>query len=381
MITPTFIDIFPAPQRVTRPSLDSCISVRINGETYTNSSSHFDTLKKQNGLCDSIIYQTPIHILLNDTTRKDACMNTGQTYNFYGTILNSPGVYFHKITKTKKCDSIIRLNLMNASPATTSRDTTACDSFIFKSRVYKSNTIIPDTWRNKLGCDSVIRLWRLALYKPTVGMSDTLKGCVEVNFRGQRINTNSIFDSVVKKRIFPFCDSVLKKIIIVIYPLPNGTITVTPDTIVQQGTPVQLTATGGVSYTWLINGSTNNPIIFTIQDRTNFEVRIKDRNGCENIINKTVSVIADIEIDEAFSPNGDGINDWIGPLYKGDVLILSYKIYNRWGQLIYEGSGTDAKWDGKFNGVDQPQGSYVYTLQYNFDGKIISKTGGLTLIK
>ena len=212
-------------------------------------------------------------------------------------------------------------------------------------------------------------------------MSDTLKGCVEVNFRGQRVNTNSIFDSVVKKRIFPFCDSVLKKIIIVIYPLPNGTITVTPDTIVQQGTPVQLTATGGVSYTWLINGSTNNPITFTIQDRTNFEVRIKDRNGCENIIHKTVSVIADIEIDEAFSPNGDGINDWIGPLYKGDVLILSYKIYNRWGQLIYEGSGTDAKWDGKFNGVDQPQGSYVYTLQYNFDGKIISKTGGLTLIK
>lgn len=82
--------------------------------------------------------------------------------------------------------------------------------------------------------------------------------------------------------MFPFCDSVLKKIIIVIYPLPNGTITVTPDTIVQQGTSIQLTATGGVSYTWLINNSVNNPMTFTIQDRTSFEVKIKDRNGCEN---------------------------------------------------------------------------------------------------
>ena len=383
IITPTFLQIFPAPSRINRPLVDSCKAVRIGGKTYTSSSSttHFDTLRKLNGLCDSIIYQTPIIILVNDTTRITACFNTGQTYSFYGTILNSEGVYFHKIAKNKGCDSIIRLDLTRGIPISVLRDTASCDSFTFKARVYKSNTIIPDTLRNAKGCDSLVRLIRLTLHRTTTGPADTLRGCEELMFRGRRYTTNVVEDSVIKKRVFPFCDSVLKKIIVVIYPLPNGTITVTPDTIVQQGTSIQLTATGGIAYTWLINNSANNPMTFTIQDRTSFEVKIKDRNGCENTINKTVTVIADIEIDEAFSPNGDGINDVIGPVYKGNVIILSYKIYNRWGQTIYEGSGSDAKWDGKFNGVLQPQGSYVYTIQYNFDGKITSKTGGLTLIK
>jgi len=381
IITPTFLQIFPAPTRINRPLLDSCKTVRIGGKTYTNSATHFDTVKKQNGLCDSIIYQTPIVILRNDTTFQNACLKPGQPDTFYGTPLNTAGTYYYTFTKLKKCDSIIRLNLVSASPLTIPRDTSACDSFRYKSRTYKINTIIPDTFRNVLGCDSLIRLWRLTLYKAIVSPNDTLRGCEQINFRGQRVTTNSVFDSVLKKRAFPFCDSVLKKIIIVIYPLPNGTITVTPDTLVQQGTVVQLTASGGVGYTWLIDNTTSNPIVYTIQDRTYFEVRIRDRNNCQQTIGKWVSVIADIEIDEAFSPNGDGINDVIGPVYKGYVIILSYKIYNRWGQTIYEGSGATAKWDGKFNGTDQPQGSYVYSLQYNFDGKIISKTGGLTLIK
>lgn len=381
IITPTFLQIFPAPSRINRPLIDSCKSVRIGGKTYTSSSIHFDTLKKQNGLCDSIIYQTPIVILRNDTTRISGCINQGQSYIFYGNPINVEGIYFHSIPKSKGCDSIIRLDLSRGYPSTIVRDTAACDSFIYKSRIYKSNTTIVDTFRNILGCDSTIRRLRLTLFSPIIGKPDTLRACAEVFFRGQRITTNTIFDSIVKKKVFPYCDSIVKKIYLVIYPLPNGTITVAPDTLVPQGKVVQLTASGGVGYTWLIDNTTSNPLVYTIQDRTYFEVRIRDRNNCQQTIGKWVSVEADIEIDEAFSPNGDGVNDVIGPVYKGNVIILSYKIYNRWGQTIYEGSGADAKWDGKFNGTNQPQGSYVYSVQYNFDGKIISKTGGLTLIK
>jgi gliding motility-associated-like protein len=381
IITPTFLEIFSAPTRINRPMIDSCKSVRIGGKTYTSSTTHFDTVKKQNGLCDSIIYQTPIVILQNDTTRISGCINQGQSYIFFGNPINVVGIYFHSIPKSKGCDSIIRLDLSRGNPNTIVRDTAACDSFTYKSRIYKSNTTILDTFRNVLGCDSTIRRLRLTLYSPIIGKSDTLRACAEVFFRGQRITTNTSFDSVFKKRVIPFCDSVQKKFVIVIYPLPTGIIGVTPDTIVPAGNQVQLTATGGVSYSWLIDNSTANPLTYTMQERTYFEVRIRDKNNCERTIGKWVDVVAEIEINEAFSPNGDGINDIIAPTYKGNVVILFFKIYNRWGQTIYEGSGADAKWDGRFNGTDQPQGSYVYSIQYNINGKTVTKTGGLTLIK
>jgi gliding motility-associated-like protein len=118
-----------------------------------------------------------------------------------------------------------------------------------------------------------------------------------------------------------------------------------------------------------------------MQDRTYFEVRVRDRNGCEKTTGIWIGIEPEIEISEAFSPNGDGINDVIGPIIKGPVQIVSYKIFNRWGQVIYQGEGVNAKWDGKFKGEDQPQGSYVYTLEYKMNGQIKTKVGGITLIK
>lgn len=381
VITPIFIEIYPAPTRITKTTLDSCLHVRYKGITYTANTIVYDTLKKSNGLCDSIIYQTPIVIIRNDTTQLTACINSGGSYNFYGSTLTSPGIYYHRIPASKGCDSIIQLNLTRAIPNSVVRDTAACDSFLFKARIYKSNTIIPDTLRNIQGCDSLIRLYRVTIWRASLVQADTMKGCGEVIFRGNRITTNSVFDSVIQKKMFPYCDSIVNKVYIVILSLPNGNIAISPDTLVPQGSIVQLTASGGVGYTWLINNTTNNPLVYTIQERTYFEVRIRDRNNCEQKIGKWVSVEADIEIIEAFSPNGDGINDEVAPILKGPVLIQSFKIYNRWGQLVYEGSGSDARWNGKFKGDDQPQGSYVYFIQYSMDGRQLSKSGGLTLIK
>ena len=72
-----------------------------------------------------------------------------------------------------------------------------------------------------------------------------------------------------------------------------------------------------------------------------------------------------IYVPTAFSPNGDGLNDHFG--VAGVTLgVLNYRlqIFNRWGENIYTSYQVDEPWNGKFNGIDVPQGNYVYMMQF-----------------
>ena len=67
-----------------------------------------------------------------------------------------------------------------------------------------------------------------------------------------------------------------------------------------------------------------------------------------------------------FSPNNDGINDYFFPrqLLSANLSDFRMRIYNRWGQLIFETNKLDGRgWDGKFNEKPQPQGVYVYLIE------------------
>ena len=80
-----------------------------------------------------------------------------------------------------------------------------------------------------------------------------------------------------------------------------------------------------------------------------------------------------------FSPNNDGRNDQFCRIGDGIEEISSIKIFNRWGQKIFEGSGPDAKWDGTFNGENQPPEVYVYIIEATCsDGP---KVGDVTLMR
>ena len=71
-----------------------------------------------------------------------------------------------------------------------------------------------------------------------------------------------------------------------------------------------------------------------------------------------------IAVPSGFTPNGDGLNDYLYPLnaYKGDNLI--FRVFNRFGQLIFETKDWTNKWDGNINSQPQPSGTYVWTLEY-----------------
>lgn len=131
------------------------------------------------------------------------------------------------------------------------------------------------------------------------------------------------------------------------------------------GETSQLNATGASTYSWspaetLSNANIPDPVA-SPSDTTNYIVAGTDIYGCTNYDTITVYAIGELEIDlpNAFSPNGDGINDTYYPIVQGSGSLLDYSIYNRWGELVYSGTIGDTGWDGKFNGKTSDIGSYV----------------------
>jgi gliding motility-associated-like protein len=83
----------------------------------------------------------------------------------------------------------------------------------------------------------------------------------------------------------------------------------------------------------------------------------------------------------AFTPNGDGRNDFFRPIYNGYHHFHVFQIMNRWGQIIFTAENNNVQWDGNYNGVPQDMGVYYYYLKYDCGGKTIEEKGDVTLIR
>lgn len=126
------------------------------------------------------------------------------------------------------------------------------------------------------------------------------------------------------------------------------------------------------------------PIATTLQEFTN-TLTIFDVNGCSSMASHTILVPNNcyIAVPTAFTPNGDGLNDYLYPLNAYQAINLDFKVYNRYGQLIWQTTDWTKKWDGRINGNLQAAGSYVWHLVY-FDSeknRKIDLKGTTTLIR
>ena len=90
----------------------------------------------------------------------------------------------------------------------------------------------------------------------------------------------------------------------------------------------------------------------------------------------------DIFVPSAFTPNGDGRNDVLKPIPVGIKTFDYFKVFNRWGQLVYVTGEVGKGWDGNVNGTRQQSGTYVYVTQgIDYTGKIIFRKGTVVLIR
>ncbi len=85
----------------------------------------------------------------------------------------------------------------------------------------------------------------------------------------------------------------------------------------------------------------------------------------------------------AFSPNGDGLNDVFRIPSQTPQKIISFSVFNRWGQRIFNTENSSSGWDGNFGNQAQPPDTYVWQIKYLdlSSGKVITASGTVLLVR
>jgi minor extracellular serine protease Vpr len=143
----------------------------------------------------------------------------------------------------------------------------------------------------------------------------------------------------------------------------------------------------GILYKWkpttLVLDSLSKSTKAIIDKETDFKIYITDNAGCTTIDSQLVRIFDkyNVFVPSAFSPDGNGINDRLRPIIVGIRDIKSFRIYSRWGNLLFSTKDISLGWDGKYKGAILPVDTYTWVFEgVDEDGKSIIVSGKTTLI-
>lgn len=261
----------------------------------------------------------------------------GEPVNVLGNTTDTPGTYALLLQNTSGCDSIIYQNL-NVLPRPFTEENFA---FCAGDTLFILDTALTQTGQYcrinpaANGCDSVYCVNTTLLSLPQVSDPDTLFGTI-----GQALTLNG----------------------------PGGFTT----------------------YTWIpaVPNCPNCPSVTVTPDSTysEYQLFVTDANGCGGLLTFRVLLSPPcdpqrLRIPNAFTPNGDDINDVfrVAP-YEGVEIIGSLTIYDRWGEKVYENQG-NVFWDGSIDGKPGPSDVYVYRIDIICDGQPEAVWGDVALLR
>lgn len=262
----------------------------------------------------------------------------GQPVSILGQTTDVPGIYTLELQNVNGCDSIITQELI-VEPSLTEETQLFCEG--------SSKTVLDSVFT------SSGRICKTEISSTT--------GC---------LLTTCVTVTAVPNPQLPEQDSAY------VIPAGGGVVIETPDNF--------------TTYEWtpfdpeVLNcGDCPDPVA-SPDTSTTFILVVSDGNGCRDTAQYRIFVCDEgkILIPNAFTPNGDGANDVFQVVpYEGAEVILSLRIFNRWGQKLYEGSGPNAQWDGRIG--DQPAASdvYVWVLEYECGGQRYRRSMDVTLLR
>ena len=164
------------------------------------------------------------------------------------------------------------------------------------------------------------------------------------------------------------------------------------DTNVNVNQPVQLSISGAATYSWLpfnnlSNAASSNPIFRSaVTGIFPLTVNATTAQGCKASATTIIKVFSAGEylfIPNAFTPDGNGLNDYFNFTCSGLQSLSFFRVYNRYGQTVYQQNNcNNIGWDGTFKGTKQPGGAYVYNWQgVAFNGQTVSGGGSVILVR
>lgn len=331
----------------------------------------------------------------NIQTTQNPVICVGNTFMLPdSSIVSISGTYVDTLVSFNGCDSIITTNLTVTTNVSISQNFIICngDSVMLPDSSFTSisGTYI-DTVSSITGCDSIIT--SVINIKPNSATTQNPIICSNNTFQlpdNSFVNTTGIYIDTVAS--FNGCDSIVTTTLTV-NPIPI--ITISPNIIITSGQSATLTATGGNTYTWSpsagLNNTSGNTVLATPSQTTTYCVIVtNNNNGCSDTACTTVSIETpctsneNLQIPNAFSPNGDNVNDDF--CLKGwDNCLEDFKIliYNRWGEKIFESKDPNFCWDGRYKETTMDAQVLIYYLKakYSVGHKSIVKKGNISLIR
>ncbi len=205
--------------------------------------------------------------------------------------------------------------------------------------------------------------------------------------------TSTEYQVVGEDKYHCFFDTAKVNVIVDTLPV----VTLPQQIAVLPGTQIQIDTKASadvVSWSWsppvYLNCTDCSSPICTPLTPENYTVTVKTAAGCISSATVNVKLLCSestVEMANAFTPNFDGHDDYFYPAGKGIKLVKNFKIFSRWGQLLFSRSDFPPNdknygWDGNLNGTNQPSGTYVYIVELEcFTGESFILKGTLELLR
>jgi gliding motility-associated-like protein len=353
-------------------------------------------------------------------------------YTWNNVQYNQPGTYFFVTTNSVGCDSTATLVLSVTPTITgTTQNVNVCAStlpYVWNDSSYTQSGTYTKTVQAQSGCDSIAVLNLVVSPLATASVSGGNPICqgtgttLSVVFTGTApwtmvysdgTTTHTVSDiqsSPYELRVSPTVNTTYSILSVsdlkCVNTQVNSSITINviptepgvryPTVTALANVPKELVARNlGADYKYKWNppvGLSNTEIVnplFKHNATTQFTITLTPSNGCQVVDTMLVivnvqgqSIYSDLFVPKAWSPNKDGYNDALRPLCVNIRRLYYFRIFNRWGQLMFETNEIGKGWDGMFNGKPQVQDVYTWTVEaVGLDEKYYKRSGNSILLR
>lgn len=333
--------------------------------------------------CDSILtLNLAIVSIPKPFINKYACINLGQSFRFLSKIINSAGTYIDSTNHIEDCDTIFRLTVSLIIPKSDTLKSTQCQYLIFKGSKLVNDTFITETVKSYLGCDSIYRLHDIQVQKLYTPAPILNFYCDTFQWNSQIFSSDTILYISSRYLRYPYCDSFKQKFVFTKAPKSAISIHASTGNYCIKGESISLEAKGGLKYLWNTM-ETNAKIIIKPTYTSTYLVQGWDQYNCIDTASIEIEVedLVTIDVPKAFSPNGDGLNDFWSINSNGKYEILNLDIFNRWGEKVFSSSALSPSWNGNYKGKAQPNSVYTFIISLRKNRQIYEKTGELMLVR
>jgi gliding motility-associated-like protein len=347
--------------------------------------------------CDSLL-TTVLIVYPPILTQVNATICNGETYYAGGANQSLSGLYIDTLTAASGCDSIIHTDLTVLPPIVTEVLASICDGQQYYAAGNWQNMpgTYVDTFISNLGCDSTVFTDLTVNPLPLVNLGNDTALCEGSSlllnaggdfsaylWQNQSASSTLVAEDsglyyVTVTDTFGCVSSDTLKIT-EIYPLPHGFLIT--DTTICGNIAFTIEVPGFENYLWS-NGVTT---AFDEIDREgNYTLQVTDGHGCTATETISVANICndDLMVPNAFTPNGDGVNDVFLPIVIKNLSEYHLVIFNRWGMVIFESADPSIGWNGIDNGDHGEIGTYLWTIDYRLEEGTNGRLSGyVTLLR